>query len=290
MNRLVLFIVSIIVSSLAFAQDKIAVVTLKNGTALHGVIKSINPTDAIKMEIVGVETSIKMSDVAKIEEAPAVLDISSTQEGKNINETSKLTVTDFAEYPETFNLTIGDTNVKMILVRGGDMNMGYDGRHSLSMKSEPVHKVSVTSFYLSETYIPSSIVSSVKGKKYKKEFYEAKTWDDANNIVEKVAKIANKPVRLPTEAEWEYAASSSVQSQLFKYCTDQEYCLDYYDKFHNTDYVIDPLGPSKGKTHVIRGYYYKRGKYDRSESKPSIDSSYAPPAYFRIAIKAKDLK
>ncbi len=53
---------------IAVAQEKQSVVTLKNGTVLKGTIKSIDPTDALTIVIAGVETSIKMTEVAKIEE------------------------------------------------------------------------------------------------------------------------------------------------------------------------------------------------------------------------------
>lgn len=52
-----------------------SVVTLKNGTELKGKIKSINPTDSLTIVISGIETPIKMSDVAKIEEAKETISI-----------------------------------------------------------------------------------------------------------------------------------------------------------------------------------------------------------------------
>ena len=52
---------------LANAQDKISVVKLKNGTQLKGVIKSIDPTDAVVMDIAGGETSLKFDSVLSIE-------------------------------------------------------------------------------------------------------------------------------------------------------------------------------------------------------------------------------
>lgn len=50
------------------AQDKISVVTLNNGTVLKGTIKAIDPTDALTIVIAGIETYVKMENVAKIEE------------------------------------------------------------------------------------------------------------------------------------------------------------------------------------------------------------------------------
>ena len=61
-------------------------------------------------------------------------------------------------------------------------------------------------------------------------------------------------------------------------------------KFHNTDYAIDPIGPSKGHHHVVRGFYLKWGKFDRSLGKGYEEHSNYVPAYFRLVIKAKELK
>lgn len=50
------------------AQDKIASIKLKNGTTIKGVIKSIDPTDAVVVEVAGVETKIKMDNISDIED------------------------------------------------------------------------------------------------------------------------------------------------------------------------------------------------------------------------------
>ena len=49
-------------------QEKQSIVKLKNGTELKGVIKSIDPTDAVVMDIAGVRTSLKFDSVLSIEE------------------------------------------------------------------------------------------------------------------------------------------------------------------------------------------------------------------------------
>ena len=67
MKRL-LFILLFAAPLLVNAQTKQSIVTLKNGTELKGVIKSIDATDALTIELAGIETSIKMADVAKVED------------------------------------------------------------------------------------------------------------------------------------------------------------------------------------------------------------------------------
>ena len=52
---------------LTFAQGNLSIVTLKNGTELKGIIKSIDPTEAVIMEIAGIETNLKIDTILKIE-------------------------------------------------------------------------------------------------------------------------------------------------------------------------------------------------------------------------------
>ena len=263
-------------------QAKHSVVKLKNGSELKGVIKSIDPMDAVVLSIGGVETTIKMENVLRIEEvesAPST--IGKTGNIENQSSEEKITVTDFADYPESFDLTVGSEKIKMILVRGGDMNMGFDGRHSLSMKSEPVHKVSLTSFYLSETFVTSRMVQETIGKSKKDDFYYVKYWKDAFKIIQGIAQKSTITVRLPTEAEWEYAACSNQQNLFYNACRSVEYCSDYFDEYQ-VGYAIDPTGPSKGSSRVCRAYEGKNGKLARTD-----DNRYFK-IYFRLAIKAKD--
>lgn len=67
MKKLLLLFVLIMCSAHIVGQNKVSSVILKNGTVLKGYIKSIDPTDAITIEISGVDTKIKMDNIALIE-------------------------------------------------------------------------------------------------------------------------------------------------------------------------------------------------------------------------------
>ena len=279
------FIILLLVMLLPLAtlgQGKIALVKLKNGTEIKGIIKSIDPMDAMVIEIAGVEATIKMDNVQMIEEMSMASQDSNSSEQELYNE--KLIVTDFEEYPDSIDLAIGNQKIRMILVRGGDYMMGFDGRHSMAMKSEPVHKVMVTSFYISKFYVTSDIVKNYKKKVGKETFYQAKNWEDANNIATAISEDNKLPLRLPTEAEWEFAACSSVQNRIFDYCGSIEYCSDFFGKFNKWEEKPDPTGPINGKHHVIRAYNQVKGKYNRT-----LLYDIRNYCYFRLAIKAKDL-
>lgn len=264
---------------IAIAQNKLTTVTLKNGMELRGTIKSIDLSEALTIVISGVETTIKMSDVAKIEEEkdklPSVSQLSPSE---------KLIVTDTANYPESFVLDVYGTKIKMILVKGGEMNMGFDGDDSLDMKSEPVHRVKVTSFYISDEFIPSLLAAKLTDRKINTKWpYHEDKWVEVYDMVNAIAEQVKMPVRLPLEAEWEFAACSQEQDRIFSKCKNNEFCFDFFEEFDKlSESVLDPIGPRQGRRHVARYYGDKNEKFDRSES--------GSKNHFRIAIKARNVK
>lgn len=72
-----LFLLMLMFPIMATAQSKRSMLKLKDGTEIKGVIKAIDPTDAVTITIGGIDTKIKMSTIASIEDLD---DVSTTKE------------------------------------------------------------------------------------------------------------------------------------------------------------------------------------------------------------------
>lgn len=272
MKKLICILVLALLSvSLANAQEKMTRVVLKNGTVLSGELVELDPTSHLVIRISGIESRIDMEKVASVQ-ADAVNTHQPQTEEEDLFEEN-------LNVPETITLNVGEEQFEMVLIHGGDFMMGYDGRHSLEMKSEPVHQVRVNSFYVSKRSLSNAVVSAITGKKvpfyYKADENSiAFRWSIAEGIVKKLADMTALPVRFPTEAEWEYMAAGSGKDLLDFLQDEKNWCGDYFDSYYETNTIqVNPTGPAKGKYHVIREFDYYEGEiYRRRSSKDDYES------------------
>ena len=139
----------------------------------------------------------------------------------------------------------------MVYVAGGTFQMGSNSGYD---NEKPVHTVTVSSFYMDATEVTQAEYRKVMGKNPSRFSgcddcpVENVSWHDANEYAKKVGK------RLPTEAEWEYAARGGNKSKGYSYSGSND--LDAVGWYDNN---------SRSKTHpVAQKQPNELGLYDMS--------------------------
>lgn len=267
-------------------------VTLKSGVTITGDLKELVTTDHITLIIGGVESIISMDEVSSIEQMGTVQTITQSEKSSKLVY-GQYQITDTKQYPDSFVLNIGDQKITMLLVRGGWFNMGYDDRHSWSWGSEPVHRVLLSSFYVSKQLLNRRAVDYIQQKKKPntstKPFgtYSRKV---AETIINQLASETKLPYRLITEAEWEYFAIMPFAESVFSSQYIVEWCSDYYGDYLEKE-QINPQGPSSGNTYVVRSYSPDNKKWKRQKRASTYSTKYGgSEATIRIAISADQIQ
>ena len=121
-------------------------------------------------------------------------------------------------------ITVGDVQFTMIRVDGGTFQMGATSEQGSDAydSEKPAHQVTLSPYYIGETEVTQELWQTVMGKnpsnfKGTRLPVEQVSWKDCQSFIEKLNKKTGLKFRLPTEAEWEYAARGGKKSQGYKY-------------------------------------------------------------------------
>ena len=120
--------------------------------------------------------------------------------------------------------SIDGVSFKMIKVEGGTFQMGAHENQLATAKydQKPIHSVTLSGFYIGETEVTQELWSTLMSKnpsenKGKNNPVESITYKEIQTFINKLNSISNLKFRLPTEAEWEYAARGGKESRGYKY-------------------------------------------------------------------------
>ena len=199
--------------------------------------------------------------------------------------------------PSEQTFMVKGVEFKMIKVEGSTFSMGATSEQGSDADDDekPVHSVTLSDYYIGETEVTQELWEAVMGsnpsrfKGNNQRPVESVSWKDCQKFIKELNRLTGKKFRLPTEAEWEYAARGGKYSRGYTYSGSDnadevawyydnsgdethpvktkkanklglydmsgnvwEWCNDWYGGYQSNSQT-NPTGPSKGEYRVLRG-------------------------------------
>lgn len=183
---------------------------------------------------------------------------------------------------QTETITIPGTNInfKMVAVEGGKFWMGLDDNEpGVTWAEKPRHQVELSDFAIGETEVTAELYEAVTNKYSYLTSGKHPAQVNAGDALEFIAMLnalTGRNFRLPTEAEWEYAATGGKYSNGYKYAgSDDINEVAWYagNSREEYDYILRPVAQKKPN---------ELGLYDMSGNLQEWCKDYYPYDYSSI--------
>ena len=205
----------------------------------------------------------------------------------------------------------------MVEVEGGTFTMGATAEQTGVFGDEkPAHQVTLPSYYIGKTEVTQELWQAVMGSNPSNFTgtnlpVEKVSWDDCKTFIAKLNALTGKNFRLPTEAEWEFAARGGNKSKGYIYSGSNtivdvawynsnsnwatcpvatkapnelgiydmsgnvwEWCSDWYGNY-SSESQTNPTGPKSGSYRVERGGgWYSNARYCRVSYRGNYSPNY----------------
>ena len=234
------------VAAARLAGDKIQVVGITEGHATIYVNSADGYafSDSCLVEVytergdVNCDGFVNISDVTALIDVLLGGDVNHSEENADCNNDGKMTISDVtalidallggAPLPEKNYevITVNGVTFKMIKVQGGTFTMGATPDHGTEdpwNDEWPTHEVTVSSFSIGQTEVTQELWQAVMGSNPSyftgdaNRPVETVSWDECQQFIATLNQLTGMNFRMPTEAEWEYAARGGNMTEGYKY-------------------------------------------------------------------------
>lgn len=138
--------------------------------------------------------------------------------------------------------------IEMVVVEGGTFTMGFDAHEAEHTYETPKHQVALSDYKIGKYEVTQALWEAVMGDNpsvFKGPYLpvENVSWYDVDLFIKKLNKLTGKHYRLPTEAEWEFAARGGNKSKGYVYIGGDEIDSAAWH-FGNSDKCTHAVGSS----------------------------------------------
>ena len=206
---------------------------------------------------------------------------------------------------QTLTYEVNGVPIQMQRVEGGSFVMGAttDQHDPDTYTDKPAHLVFLSPYYVATTEVTNRLWRAVMSEKemlelsgYPEHPVSFVSWHEAQRFVHRLDSITGMPFRLPTEAEWEFAARGGAKSKHYRFAGGDvpdsigwlysiagnwthpvahkqpnelglydmtgnvaEWCQDLYGPYQLST-APDPCGADTGSFRIVRGGSYDEAK------------------------------
>jgi len=168
--------------------------------------------------------------------------------------------------------TVNGVSFQMVTVEGGTFTMGADStmveEGMANIDEIPAHEVTLDTYSIGQTEVTQELWNAVMGNNPSsfngdlQRPVEQVSWADCQEFITRLNALTAKNFRLPTEAEWEFAARGGNKSAQTNFAGSE--ILDEVAWFYDNSYILGSDDPDYGTHAVATKEANELGLYDMS--------------------------